>query len=177
MKKKYIDGSSIDPKWLLDYGVDVYRVDAPLKGVVSLMDVKDVAHKITVDYDNSDTCLVDAGYRCVVFLPEDKHWCVSCFFRPDLTCVEWYFDMTKVNETWAEKAYFLDLYLDVAVSGDYKITILDEDELMAALDQGIVTQEDVALAQASCKEVLDDYIKDPTFMEDFFRAQLKPLDP
>jgi predicted RNA-binding protein associated with RNAse of E/G family len=87
--------------------------------------------------------------------------------------VEWYFDMTKENGLDNGKPFFWDLYLDIAVSSDRMIKILDEDELIEALKLGVITHDDYELANRTCKDLIESVIPNEAFMTDFFYEQLE----
>lgn len=175
MKKKYLDGSDIDKEWLLKYTYKYVYLEKEYNGYISLINIDEVKHKISVDYDSSETCLVDNGYKCVIYMPLDKNWCVSTFVNRENEIVEWYFDMTKENSVEDGKPYFVDLYLDIAVSSDGKVKILDEDELLDALDTGIINNSDYHLAKITCKQIMDEVIPNEKFMNDFFYEYLEKM--
>lgn len=176
MKKKYIDGSDLDSEWLEKYTSKYKYLDNEQKGYISLINIEKVKSKITVDYDSSDTCLIDDGYKCIIYMPLDKNWCVSTFFNKKNEVVEWYFDMTKKNSVEENgKPFFMDLYLDIAVSSNRKITVLDEDELQDALDRGVINEIDFKLAQNTCQQLIQEVIPDDAFMKDFFNNHLDEL--
>lgn len=174
MKKKYIDGSEIDKSWLLDYRSNVQYLDQH-KGYLSLVDIIEVKYKIPVDYDDSSTCLIDNGYKCMIFLPDDDHWCVSVFMDLDNNIIEWYFDMTLRSGLESGKPYFIDLYLDIAVASNGKFKVLDEDELEDALDLGFISDDEVQLAKSTCEKLIKDVIPNKAFMTDFFYDHLDEM--
>lgn len=175
MKKKYIDGSDIDKEWLLKYSSKYKYLGNEYNGYISLVNFDEVKNKISVDYDSSDTCLVDNGYRCIIYMPFEKNWCVSTFVNKENEIVEWYFDMTKVNSIENGKPFFMDLYLDIAVSSERKVTILDEDELIEALDLGIISPKDFQLAKNTCKQLIEEVIPNEKFMTSFFYEYLERM--
>jgi len=174
MKKKYIDGTDLE--WLEKYTSKQKYIDDEYRGYVSLIEFEKVKFKMTVDYDSSETCLLDDGYKGIIYMPLDKTWCVSTVFNRENEIVEWYFDMTKENSVEENgKPFFIDLYLDIAVSADRKITVLDEDELQEALDQGIINEQDFEMAKVTCRELIAEVIPDDGFMEAFFYRHLEEL--
>jgi len=118
-----------------------FPFDDIFSGYISLIKVHKVKQKLTVDYEQSELCLLDDGYKCLMFLPDNEKWCVSAVYNTSGEIVEWYFDMTKVNSIDDKgNPFYDDLYLDIAVSPDFKIVILDEDELKEALESKIITK-------------------------------------
>jgi len=172
VKKKYIDGTYIDPNWLRDYSSQLKYIKEPYEGILSYMHIHQVTHPVPVDYDQSNTTLVDNDYKVLMFLPKDHLWCVSVFYKPNHQVVEWYFDMTKENGLDLDKPYFMDLFLDLAISPRGQVSVLDEDELDQAKNEGVIDQADVDLAYKTCQDLQDKWIQDDSFMIDFFRDHL-----
>lgn len=171
MKRKYLDASNWT--WLKDYTYQYYRVQDEWKGYISVVKMGKVKHKLMAHYGNEEVCLCDDYYKGVIFLPDNAHWCATAVYNNKNEIVEWYFDMTKENSV-DEKGlpYFEDLYLDIAVTPDFKTRVLDEDELQEALDKGIITQEDYQLAYDTCKYVLDEVIPNKAFLVGFMASHL-----
>lgn len=63
--------------------------------------------------------------------------------------VQWYFDITLANALTKDGVpYFDDLFLDVVVLPNKEIFVLDEDELLNALNNGNISEDDYRLARA-----------------------------
>ena len=71
--------------------------------------------------------------------------------------VEWYIDMCKENGIEDGMPYEDDLFLDVVIVPDGRINILDEDELLDAEKNGIITRQDVELAYKVKDEIIEKY--------------------
>lgn len=172
MKKKYIDGSN----WglMANYSSVVTRTEEEYTGYISLVYCHEIKQTISVDYDDSNTVLIDKDYRCVLFLPDHETYCASAVYDAENILVEWYFDMTKENNC-DHKPYFMDLFLDVAVSPDRKAVVIDEDELLDAYTAGIITKDDVDLAYQTSQQVLKNLVDNDEFMVDFFNKALITL--
>lgn len=168
MKRKYIN--AIEWGFLESYKCSVKKVEKPYDGFVSYVDIEKVKRKLTVDYDDSETVLIDDGYKCVLFLPIHEKWCLSAVFNREHELIEWYFDMTAGNGI-DEKGnpFYDDLYLDLAVRPDFTYAVLDEDELQEALDKEIITIDDYNLAYETCSMIKEEIITDREFMVNFFR--------
>lgn len=175
MKTKYIDGSNW--KWVEKYTSKVMHIDDVFSGFISFVKIQKVHEKLFVDYDNSETILFDDGYKCLIFLPDNQKWCVSAVYDDLDNIVEWYFDMTKENSIDEQgKPFFIDLYLDIAVSPDFEITILDEEELNEALSLGDITISDFDMAYMTCDVLIKDVIPNKAFIVSFFNRYLKLFD-
>jgi len=99
--------------------------------------------ELWVDCDGERLCLARAGYKWLVYLPMDKHWCLTAFYNADNELFEWYFDITRSNFLDEDGTPCIDdLYLDLVVFPDKRVITLDADELQDALDNGVITQDD-----------------------------------
>lgn len=177
MKRKTINGKGINWDWLDEYSSKVIRIDGAYKGFISLVTVIKVKKKITVDYEQqSKEILFDDGYKCLVFLPDNEKWCVSVVYNRLNEVVEWYFDITKVNSIDEQgNPFFDDLYIDIAISPDFKIVILDEDELKEALESKVITKYDYDMAYATCNKIIKEIIPNREFLISFFDKYLTCL--
>lgn len=175
MKRKFING----PNWgfLSSYSCNYIHIEDMFAGYISLIKVIKVKHKLTVDYAKTDTCLIDDGYKCLMFLPDNEKWCVSAIYDTSGEIVEWYFDMTKQNSIdEMGNPFYDDLYLDIAVPPDFQAVILDEDELKEALDLKIITESDYKMAYDTCNKILNEIIPDKDFMISFFNKYMLQLE-
>lgn len=154
MKKRYLDGSHMDPNWLIKYSSNVKQIKGESSAYIALIHMDEVSFTFPVDYDDSGKCLIDSGYKCFVYMPMEDNWCLSLFMNAQYDIIEWYFDMTKENGIEEDKPYFIDLYLDIAVSPKGIVRVLDEDELMAAHGEGLISAMDVTLANRTCQKLL-----------------------
>jgi predicted RNA-binding protein associated with RNAse of E/G family len=175
MKKKYIDGSNWN--WVDKYTSMVTHIDDVFCGFISFVKIHKVHEKLFVDYGNAEICLFDDGYKCLIFLPDNQNWCVSAVYDDLGKIVEWYFDITKENSIDEQgNPFFMDLYLDIAVSANNKIRILDEDELNEALSSGDITKIDFDMAYMTCYELIKNVIPREDFLVSFFNRYLSLFD-
>lgn len=175
MIKKYLDGSHLYPEWLLKYSSRVEYVEDSNPGYVALIHMDEVDFTFPVDYDDSGKCLIDNGYKCFIYMPMKENWCLSIFMNDQYDIIEWYFDMTKENEVENGKPYFIDLYLDIAVSPCGTVVVLDEDELMDAYNEGIISASDVDMAKANCEKLLTNHIPNKEWLYSFIDTHLVRL--
>ena len=83
------------------------------------------------------------------------------FLDGNADVIGYYFDVSRGNGIEENIPYYDDLYLDIVYSpGDNNFTeILDEDELLEALNTGKITREDFDFANEVCsnlyKEILE----------------------
>lgn len=175
MKRKFISGIHWD--FLDSYSSKYIHIDDIFSGYISLIKIDKVKQKITVDYEQSETILLDDGHKCLMFLPDNENWCVSAVYNTSNEIIEWYFDITKQNSI-DEKGnpYYDDLYLDIAVSPDLKIVILDEEELKQALELKEITKSDYDMAHHTCNKIIKEIITNKDFLRSFFDRYLIHLE-
>ena len=172
MKTKYIDGTGWT--WLEAFTSRCSYVEDLFSGYISYVKADKVKTKILVDYGQSEIYLFDDGYKCLVFLPDNEKWCASAVYNTSNEIVEWYFDMTKENSVDEQgKPFCVDLYLDIAVSPEFKIAILDENELEEALVSGAITKRDYDMAYETCRRIIKDIIPDREFLTAIFERHLR----
>ncbi|MCR5664709.1 MAG: DUF402 domain-containing protein, partial [Oscillospiraceae bacterium] len=73
------------------------------------------------------------------------------------TLIEWYFDIAKSIGIENGIPFEDDLYLDMAIMPDGEKIILDEDELLAARNEGIISQDDLDGAYNTLRELEKKY--------------------
>lgn len=175
MKRKFINGAHWD--FLDEYSFKYAHIDDIFSGYISLIKINKIKRKITVDYEKSQKILLDNGYKSLIFLPDNETWCVSVVYNASNEIIEWYFDITKENSIDEQGTpYFDDLYLDIAISPDFKIVILDEDELREALELKEITQSDYDMAHYTCNKIIKDIIPNKDFLISFFDKYLVLLE-
>lgn len=88
---------------------------------------------------------------------------ISKIFDKDHQLVHWYCDIihTQMHD---DSFYYEDLLLDVTISPDGAIRILDSDELADALEQGLITAEQACLALRRLNDLLS-YIYSGEFVK------------
>jgi predicted RNA-binding protein associated with RNAse of E/G family len=123
-------------------------LDTPqFTGYVTLYRMDAVVTPLVVHYFGRDTCIVDAGYAWMKQFPDGEHFTITTHFDRSGAVVLWYIDIclrTGVSEDgipWLD-----DLYLDLAVSPDFQVEVLDVDEILEARECGEITAEEYELA-------------------------------
>lgn len=104
--------------------------------------------------------LIDNGYYIVEVIPKKENYIMRVYFNEKKERIEYYFDITLENGLDKESniPYYDDLYLDITVNIEGKLKVLDEDELIEALDKKEISKEEFDLANKT-KELLLDSIK------------------
>ena len=144
------------------------RVDEEnFHGYAALIKIEEVHRPLFVGEKSSEICIYDNGYSELCWLPDNENWMLWALYDNHGCIIEWYFDITRINavDEKSGEPYCDDLYLDAALLPDGKIIILDEDELIAARDNGDISQDEFDLAYRSLNRLLENKIISVEFME------------
>jgi len=92
---------------------------------------------------------IDDGYYIVEFTPLNEFYNARVFLDRNKKILGYYFDMSRENGLRDNIPYYDDLYLDVVYfpSENNLIEILDEDELLGALNEAKISKEEYELAK------------------------------
>ena len=115
-----------------------------VQGVAALLRVD----RVQVPLMDGDRLLCGAGYDWLQLAPQGERWWCTAFFRPDGQLEQLYFDITRGNALNGPDSHFEDLFLDVVAEPDGRVFRLDEAELRAAVDAGLVSSAEAARARA-----------------------------
>lgn len=122
--------------------------------VVGLLAVDEVTAPLKKTMLGKELVLADKGYHWLQIAPDGESWWLTVMMDSDDNIVQYYYDITDRNILDGENSRFYDLYLDVVVLPDGKATILDEDELDTALQNGIITKAQYESAVTTAKQLL-----------------------
>jgi len=158
MKRKYADYPNWKRAEEKEY-INKYFDNDDFKGNAGILYCKKVKEKLFVERNGKDYLLIDSGYKWLQFFPkDDKTWALSIALTDKNKVREWYFDVTKDNGLTEEGIpYIDDLYLDVVITPDGEIELLDEDELQEALDTNDITKEDFDMAYKVAKKIMKEW--------------------
>ena len=128
------------------------------KGMEAVFRVAEINEPLNVGTAENPFIVSDVDYWWHVFAPEDSFFWMSTAFSPEKELIEIYFDITAGNDfSDPENPCNRDLYLDLVVSPEGRVKVLDEDELSEALDAGEITEAEAEGAKAHC-EALRKYL-------------------
>ena len=123
------------------------------KGYVTLLQLIEVASPFDVRYGDEIVRIADAGYVWVQQFPSDAHHAVTSMFDATGQLVQTYIDICLRTGVEDGRVYWEDLFLDLIVLPSGVVLLIDADELEAALEQGIVSEAEYALAWAEAKRL------------------------
>lgn len=131
-------------------------------GCVSLIMIDEVIEPLTVHYSGRKVIIADAGYSWFQAAIPEAHWWLTAMFDADDRFIQIYFDITNGNRfDPPENPTFEDMYLDIVVSADGTVEIVDQEELDEALQSGAITAAQHRNATVSC-EALSHFLRENT---------------
>jgi len=111
------------------------------KARVSLSVLKELTGPLWVADRGGKVLIADTEYSWLQLAVDGEYFYMTSMFRPDGKLVQLYFDITG-GTIWddPENPCFDDMYLDVVLSADGYIAVLDEDELEEAYEKRIISK-------------------------------------
>ena len=151
LKRRYSNRHKLNrPESNLIYKVKSIKDDS-FNGDICYYNFKDADIKIVV---SEDKVIVDNNYRLLEFYDYSHKVKLSAFYNNHNDIIEWYFDIAKVLGKENGIPYEDDLYLDVVVTPEGKIILLDEEELKEALQNSIITKEEYEMAYVEANKLI-----------------------
>ena len=110
------------------------------EGVVSLLEIQKVTKPLTVPYEDGEVLIADTGYSWLQLALKEQFVWATVMFDKQGDFLQAYFDITAGNFFEdMENPTFRDMYLDLVLTHDGKIHVLDQDELEDALAKKEIT--------------------------------------
>ena len=97
----------------------------------------------------------NSGCKWLEFYPENSNVAMTVAFNDENKILNWYFDIINKIGIENDNPYFEDLYLDITLTPQNKMELLDEEELEEALKSGDVSKEQYDLAYKTAKELMN----------------------
>ena len=140
--------------------------DNDLHGYAAYRKITEVNYPFIVGEKGKEICLCDNGYSILNYLPDNGNWHLHTAKDNHGKTVEWYIDITRINSI-DEKGmpYFYDLYLDIVIRPDGSLTILDEDELQDALNDGNISKDEYNLARETMNKLIREKTVSVSYLE------------
>ena len=96
----------------------------------------------------------NSGCKWLEFYPENSNVAMTVAYNHENKILNWYFDIINKVGIENDNPYFEDLYLDVTITPQNKMELLDEEELEEALNNGDVTKKQYDMAYKVAKELM-----------------------
>lgn len=137
------------------------------KGYVTHTKISDIEKPLIVNNGYYDLCIIDNGYDWIGLYPDDNNYALTIMFDNNGNLIQWYFDIAKEIGTENGIPYEDDLYLDLIITKEDKKIIADEDELLDAKENGLITQSDVDNAYRTLKYLEEKYYDNLEKLKEF----------
>ncbi len=112
-----------------------------------------------------EVIIAEPGYTWATRWEVDVPYIVTKFLNADSQLVGVYCDVSYPVEKIEGGFAFTDLYLDVWQPAGKGPTVLDEDELAAAVEAKYVTPEEADKARKVAREITDRLMSEPHFLQ------------
>ena len=145
-------------------------------GYVAFVKIKDVQNPLIVNDGEKDVCIKDNDYKWIEVYPDNEHYAVTIMFDNNDNLIQWYFDIAKEIGIENNIPYEDDLYVDIVITPNGRKEILDEEELMDALNKNEITQKDVELVYETVKLIEDKFVNNFSYLTDLTDKFLKMFD-
>ena len=131
-------------------------------GYVSLLIMNEVATPLITKPLHKEFCIVDNQYSWLQQLPLNENFAITTMFDNNGDIIQWYIDITFNNGVENGMPYMDDLYLDIIVLPTGEIIEKDKDELLDALQNQEITQQQYDFAYKIFHQLLEQ-IQNDTF--------------
>ena len=146
-----------------------------LRGELGLLRFKGVTDPLKVMVGDKLTQVIGDGYYWLQIAPEGENWWLTAMFDPELRPLEYYIDVTLENVIDGADSHYRDLFLDVIVSPSGNACLADEDELDAALAEGVITKAQHLLSHTVADRLMAAFPSRINELERFCRESLRQL--
>lgn len=118
-----------------------------LNAYITIKEIISTSQNSTNYVNGRKVVVVDNGYTIIEYTPLNKKYNVRVFINDNKEIIKYYFDIIDKFEIINNEIYYDDLYLDIMYdmeisTGTSKyITLVDESELLEALNNNDITKE------------------------------------
>ena len=127
-------------------------------GYACYVKIQDVKNPLIVPNGDKNICIIDENYEWLELYPDNGHYALTIMYDDNSNLIEWYFDISKEIGLENGIPNEDDLYLDLVVEPDGTKRILDEEELLNALNNKEITESDCKLAYQTLKMLEEKYV-------------------
>lgn len=146
------------------------------RGKKSLLTICALSSPLTVRYDFADVLIADVQYAWLQIALEGARAWLTAMFDEKGELIQIYFDITDGNLfTDTDNPCFDDMYLDVVLTPDESVHVVDEDELDAALSSGDITRLQYENAKDACQRLQEYLQKDAGHVISYCKSAYREL--
>ena len=164
MKIKYANNPN--PRNILENKFISFEIkDDYFDGYISLVDITKIRKSYSVPrYGDRREKIFDSNHKWLLLYPKNKNFCITAMYDENLNLIEFYFDMIeKIGITKERIPYIHDLFLDVVITYDREVYVLDQEELYESLINKDITAKQYEKANHTSKYVISYYSKKENF--------------
>ena len=138
------------------------------KGYIGILEIEEVTEKQVWRHNGKDIIVCENGSKWLSILPQDDFYCITVMMNANDDILLWYIDMIAEQGIDVDGVpYFDDLYLDFIVYPDGTIKVDDMDELVEALSQQNITEEQFNLAMKTSNKLQQGLLSNMNAFIDF----------
>lgn len=141
-------------------------------GDIYFYDFIEVEDKLVI---SNGKCIMDNNYKWLEFYDYNSKVKLTAIYDENNEIIEWYFDIARKIGKENGVPFEDDLYLDVVVTSNGDISLLDEDELKEAFDRFEVNKEDYDMAYNEAEQLMNILKDNKEKLKDFTEKYLKEM--
>lgn len=168
--ERYVDNKLVQRYWISlkkRFATDTVNMDIIKDGKLKIKNFNNVDFKGDIALvkfnemykpymiENINLCMADDNYKWLEFYDYTKKYRLTAMYNDENEIIEWYFDIARKIGNENGIPYEDDLYLDIVVTPNGKIILLDEDELKDALDRMEITKLEYESAHEEAKKLIE----------------------
>lgn len=135
------------------------EIDKPFfKGYACFLKLQNVEKPLVVFNGKEEVCIKNNDYEWIEVYPTNGKFAITIMYDNKGNLIEWYFDISKNIGIENGIPYEDDLYLDMVITPSGERIVLDENELLEAKENGVITQDDVNNAYKTLSELEEKYV-------------------
>ncbi len=117
-----------------------------IEGVAGLIYMEQVSAPL----EKNGITIVKEGYKWLQIALKNQNFWVTAMFDENDDFVQIYFDVTLKNHfDEPDNPQFDDLFIDIVLTTERKVLVLDSDELEQALAEGIISKQEYDLGKST----------------------------
>lgn len=120
-------------------------------------------------------CIIDNNYKWLEFYDYNSKVKLTAIYDENNKIIEWYFDIAREIGKEKDVPYEDDLYLDVIVTPEGEIILLDEEELKNALDRMEITEKEYEDTYKEANQLMDRLSNKKEELQEFTDKYLKEM--
>lgn len=132
-------------------------------GVAGITKFYNIDKPTEVHYNFKDATIINNGYTWVQLAIKDSNFWIKAMYDQNNELIEIYIDVTRGNYfDDITNPEYEDLFLDIVIPKKGHIYQMDDVELMKALTENVITEDEYKLSKIVCrnlKKYLDDNLK------------------